>query len=70
MSEKENILIRYARIYEKELKENQLDDNEIERRLNDWIKDLMNYYTKHPDMSDEEFEELLQAKDIYYTQLK
>lgn len=70
MSEKENILIKYARIYEKELKENQLDDNEIERRLNEWIKDLMNYYTEHPDISDKEFEELLQAKDIYYTELK
>ena len=70
MSEKENILIKYARIYEKELKENGLDDNEIERRLNEWIKDLLNYYRENPDISDEEFEELLKANNICYAELK
>ena len=64
MSEKENIIVRYARYFESKLIEQNYDHNEIERKLNEWIKKALQYNIEHPELSLKELEDYLSQENL------
>ena len=64
MSDKENIIVRCARMYELKLETQKYDHNEIEKMLNEWIKNALEYSSKHPELTEKELEEYLLQEEV------
>ena len=62
MSEKDNVIVKYAKIYEEKLKSENHSDNEVERLLVEWIKNALEFSKKNPQITSEELENHLLGK--------
>ena len=49
------LITKYASIYQSKLKALNLDHNEVEKNLNEWIKDKLQYVKDNPDIKEKEF---------------
>ena len=49
------LITKYASIYQSKLKALGLDHNEVEKNLNEWIKDKLQYLKDNPDIKEKEF---------------
>lgn len=59
MDEKEELIVKYGRIYEQKLKNMNYSNIEVERYLNIWIKKALEYCKNNSTISKKEFEEIL-----------
>lgn len=64
MSDKENIIARCARIYESVISCQNYTHTEIEKLLNEWIKNALEYSKEHPELSKDELEKYLTSKQM------
>ena len=64
MSDKENIIARCARIYESVLASQNYTYTEIEKLLNEWIKNALEYSKEHPELTEKELETYLTSEPM------
>ena len=62
MSEKENIIVRYGKMYEDKLKLMNYNDSDVEKLLNEWIKKALEFLKENPQITNEELENHLLGK--------
>ena len=64
MSDKENAIVRCAKIYESALASQNYTYTEIEKLLNEWIKNALEYSKEHPELSKDELEKYLTSEQM------
>ena len=64
IDEKENIIARCARIHESILACQNYTYTEIEKLLNEWIKNALEYSLEHPELTNEELEAHLTSEQM------
>jgi len=64
MSDVENLIVKYAKLYENKLKKQNYSHNEIEKMVNEWIKNALNLCKDNPNLTVIDFENILNNEDI------
>ncbi|MBQ9023703.1 MAG: hypothetical protein IJ105_00610 [Bacilli bacterium] len=62
MSEKENIIVKYGKMYEDKLKSMDYKNSDVEKLLNVWIKRALTFLKENPQITNEELENYLLGK--------
>lgn len=64
MGDKENVIVRCAKIYESVLVSQNYTYTEIEKLLNEWIKNALEYSKEHPELTEKELETYLTSEPM------
>lgn len=59
MSDKDNIIVKCAKVIQEQLNDCEYTNDEKERILNEWIKEALKYSKNNPELTKEQLESFL-----------